>query len=104
MKQIKITDEQKIPLIALSEKIDAKELSVNQAYKRATEEYGFKGNVGDFIEMLKQEGLIDRDKQVNQRMKRKSGKEVAVIGLKVAAISLATYALYTVIVHSKKAA
>ncbi len=74
-----IQDSQKIGLISLADKIESKELSLNQAYKKSVEELHYGGSIANFIEMMKAEGLIDKEEIVE--VKKINIKKIAAIGI-----------------------
>lgn len=58
MEEFVIPEEAKIPLIALSKEIQANQITVNKAFKKAQEELRFQGNMSDFIALMEKNGLI----------------------------------------------
>jgi len=88
-----IKDQYKIQLLSLSRDIENKEITVTQAYKQAVEKMEFDGKIADFIEMLKSEGLIDKDTNV----KKNDTKQKVVKVVKVAALVVVTYAIVKVL-------
>jgi len=58
-----IPEQVKIPLMSLGDKIDSKELTVNQAYNTAVKDLGYEGAIGDFIDMMKHSKLIKSDNE-----------------------------------------
>jgi hypothetical protein len=98
MALVQIEEKAKIGILSLSQKIESKELTVNKAYKAAIENGWFAGSIGDFIETLKSEGLINQNTNeeivVNNGIdKKKIVKKVVTLGL----IALASYGIYKVI-------
>jgi hypothetical protein len=72
-----IQDEYKIGLISLAHAIDNKELTVTQAFKKAKEEYNFEGSIGDFIDTLRANGLIDREESVAKEVNNIANKKIS---------------------------
>jgi hypothetical protein len=88
-----IKEQYKIPLISLSKAIEDKEITVTQAFKEAQSKMEFEGTFVDFIEMMKKEGLIDKDLKSKNSDKKSKVVKVA----KVAAIVLLTVAVFKIV-------
>lgn len=55
-----ISQDARIPIIQLVDKVEKDpEFTMSKAYKAAVKELGFKGNIGDFMDMLKENNLIE---------------------------------------------
>jgi hypothetical protein len=87
-----INDNQKIGFISLSKKISTKDISMAKAYKHAVEQLHFGGSIGDFIEVMKSEGLIDAKESVIIK------KPLYTNGFfKVGAVGVGIYVLYVLL-------
>lgn len=68
---VTISEDQRIPIIQLVDKVEKDpEFSMNKAYKTAVKELGFKGNIGDFMDMLKENNLIESEQEKKRQAKK----------------------------------
>ena len=72
-----VQEDQKIGLISLAKEVENGNIKMNQAYNTAVKKLGYKGDIGSFIQMLKDEGLISRKED---RTPEETSKDVKGIG------------------------
>lgn len=88
-----VQEDQKIGLISLAQAVEEKQITMSQAYKTAVSKLGFRGNIGDFMDVLKGEGLVTSDDQ----QKIDSDKKKAELRKKIIVTSLVGVGLFLTI-------
>lgn len=77
-----IREENKIQYIALAQEIEnSPEMTVNKAFTKAKKELNFNGNIGDFIDLMKMEGLLtakdeQTEKEIEEITKKRKTRRV----------------------------
>jgi hypothetical protein len=73
---MEIREENKIAYIGLAHEINENpDMTVNKAFKKAKNDLNFEGNIGDFLDFLKFNGLIE-DVEATKRIEEQKQKEI----------------------------